>query len=457
MTTNEGLPLDEQPLDVNTLRARVTEIAATYYKQFDEDPSVRLAFQPLGLEVPDMRKEYEVLIVDCSELPSASFKRLGAMTAIAEAQKFAEERGEQLTYVTAATDGNHGRAVMSVAEELGLGVSVYVPAFVDEERMQYFRDRGIEPDNSYATLEEAKQAARLAGEQSGGAYIEPFDHETTIAGNGYLGHALGAYLLENDLPSRYASVDAYVATAGGGLVAGSNIALNNLGLGTVVNLHGAQLQNCDPAARALYDLPPLEAQELDTTCTSTALLEVGQKPLLELQDSLRDSSQAFEGIEVVARRELGEAMLVYEQTYGRTGPAASLALAAAIKQARKYSEPDNGRPRLMVVVRCARDDVTDEIYNGYMSEVTDDFRRQLTESSHNQQIVREWREAEVAGHIAAFQKLSRQLIERANIAYQKESLPQSFAETLGAHSVATILSGATRRRGLAEAANRKTA
>lgn len=117
-------------------------------------PSALVSAAPLarelGLAALDVKDE-------SARLGLPSFKILGASWALAQAlrerpgmeraETFAELRtalaGTELT-LTCATDGNHGRAVASLARRLGLAARILVPDAVSPARAAAIRDEGAE-------------------------------------------------------------------------------------------------------------------------------------------------------------------------------------------------------------------------------------------------------------------------------------------------------------------------
>lgn len=121
------------------------------------------SYQPTALiEVPQLAAELGVGRVlvkeEACRLGLPAFKILGASYAIAQAlsarlgaeatlslDEIKEQLGEDCgLWLTAATDGNHGRAVAHVAALIGLPSTIYVPPGVAPEAVQAILDEGAE-------------------------------------------------------------------------------------------------------------------------------------------------------------------------------------------------------------------------------------------------------------------------------------------------------------------------
>ncbi|MET4427477.1 diaminopropionate ammonia-lyase [Mycolicibacterium sp. 624] len=59
--------------------------------------------------------------------------------------------------LTCATDGNHGRAVARIAQDLGLGAVVYVPSTISRPRIEAIRSEGAHVVVAYASYDETVQ------------------------------------------------------------------------------------------------------------------------------------------------------------------------------------------------------------------------------------------------------------------------------------------------------------
>ncbi len=137
-----------------------------------------------------------------------SFKRRGACNALLTLI----EREPVVPPVVTASAGNHGVALSSVARELGLPLTIYVPRDAPRAKLDRLRGEGMTIVADCIDYDEAEGRALAAAAAGAGLYISPYNHPDVIAGAG----TVGLEILD-DLPGVGAMV---VPTGGGGLLAG---------------------------------------------------------------------------------------------------------------------------------------------------------------------------------------------------------------------------------------------
>jgi threonine dehydratase len=207
---------------------------------------------------------------------TGSFKLRGALSKVAALGARADAG------LVTASAGNHGRAVAEAARARGVESEVFMPRDAPVSKVAAVEALGARVRLGGASVEEALQLAAGRGEETGAAFVHPFDDLDVIAGQG----TLALELLE-DLPDLARIV---VPVGGGGLASGVGIALRRAG--APVELVGVQASVCAPYARALEDSAPPEALEPAAGATiadGIAIKRPGELtlPLLrELLDSL---------------------------------------------------------------------------------------------------------------------------------------------------------------------------
>lgn len=140
-----------------------------------------------------------------------AFKRRGACNALLSLR----ERGDVPPIVTASA-GNHAAALASVARELDIALTIYVPHTAPRAKLDRLRGGRVTIVADCTDYDEAEARAVAAGRSGEGLFISAYNHPDVIAGAG----TIGLEVLE-DLPSAGAIV---VPTGGGGLLAGVAIA-----------------------------------------------------------------------------------------------------------------------------------------------------------------------------------------------------------------------------------------
>jgi threonine dehydratase len=148
---------------------------------------------------------------------TGSFKFRGAWNRLAQL-----DAAQRAAGVVAFSSGNHAQGVAEAARRLGIPATIVMPADAPAVKMRSTRELGAEVIE-YDRLRESREeiAARLAAER-GAVLVPSFDDPDVIAGQGTVGleiaeqaAALGAVL-----------DDVLVCTSGGGLVAGTALAIH---------------------------------------------------------------------------------------------------------------------------------------------------------------------------------------------------------------------------------------
>jgi threonine dehydratase len=162
---------------------------------------------------------------------TGSFKIRGAFNKIAG---LGDEVGR--TGVVAASAGNHGQAVAWAAREVGVPAMVFVPEDAPMAKVEAARSYGARVEMRGERFEESLSAAQAYGEETGAAFVHPFEDEAVIAGQGTLGLELA-----EQLPDLETVV---VPIGGGGLCSGIALALD--AVRPKVNVVGVQAAGCLP-------------------------------------------------------------------------------------------------------------------------------------------------------------------------------------------------------------------
>jgi threonine dehydratase len=220
---------------------------------------------------------------------TGSFKLRGALYKVAA---LGERAGAGL--VTASA-GNHGRAVAHAARVRGVGCEVFMPRDASVSKVVAVQRLGARIQLEGASVEEALQLAAERGEQTGAAFVHPFDDLDVIAGQG----TLGLELLE-DVPDLARVV---VPVGGGGLASGVGVALRRAGAN--VQLVGVQAGACAPYVRALEGTSSPVGEEVSTGATiadGIAIKRPGELTLPLLRELLRS-------LVTVAEDDIAEAMV----------------------------------------------------------------------------------------------------------------------------------------------------
>jgi threonine dehydratase len=156
---------------------------------------------------------------------TGSFKLRGATNALRRLDPSARRAG-----VVTHSSGNHGQAVACAAAALEVAATVFMPADAPAIKRESTARWGA-TIRGYDRLRDSREALSGAfAVETGAALIPPFDHPDVIAGQG-----TAALELAQDAAAAGLALDALlVCTGGGGLVAGSALAMEGVSPATRV-------------------------------------------------------------------------------------------------------------------------------------------------------------------------------------------------------------------------------
>jgi threonine dehydratase len=148
-----------------------------------------------------------------------SFKIRGALNRILQLSQAERSAG-----VVAFSSGNHAQAVAIAARWLGCRATIVMPRDAPRTKLDGTRAYGAEVVLYERERDDREAIAAGLAAERGAALVPPFDHPHVIAGQGTAALELGAVLA-----AKHATLDAlYVPCSGGGLVAGSALAIKSL-------------------------------------------------------------------------------------------------------------------------------------------------------------------------------------------------------------------------------------
>ena len=186
-----------------------------------------------------------------------SFKFRGAYNRLAQLDAAQRRAG-----VVAFSSGNHAQGVACAARLLGIPATIVMPADAPRVKLQNTLSLGAEVV-TYDRLRESREqiAARLAAER-GAVLVPSFDDPDVIAGQG----TVGLEIAEQAAELGAVLDDVIVCTSGGGLVAGTALALHALSPATRVwtaepeghddhrrSLDAGRRVSNDPGTRSICD------------------------------------------------------------------------------------------------------------------------------------------------------------------------------------------------------------
>lgn len=247
---------------------------------------------------------------------TGSFKARGALNKMLMLTPEQRARG-----VLAASTGNHGAAVASGADKLGINSLVFVPENASPAKVEAIRHLGAEirvhGNDSVIT----EMFAREHAEKNGMTYISPYNDEHVIAGQGTIGVELARQLDPIDA--------VFVALGGGGMIAG--IASYLKALRKEIKIIGCSPQNSCVMIESVKAGQVLEIASLPTLSDGTAGGVEADAITLPLCRELVDDYVT------VSEDEIREALLRFIETqHLLIEGSAAVAIAAFLKQSEKF-------------------------------------------------------------------------------------------------------------------------
>ena len=229
-----------------------------------------------------IEKKYGVDVTfKCENLQRAgSFKIRGAYNRIARLTSEQRNNG-----VVAASAGNHAQGVALAAQILGIKATIFMPEGATLPKYQATLGYGADVIFSGKTIDEALMAASAFSDETGAVFIHPFDHEHIVAGQGTMGLEI---LAQN--PDVKTVV---VCTGGGGLLAGTALAIKSLR--PDIKVIGVQAEMAAAYPPSLAAGSPQMLPKMSTMADGIAVGKPGDVPFKIIQqhvDEIRTVSEA---------------------------------------------------------------------------------------------------------------------------------------------------------------------
>jgi threonine dehydratase len=262
---------------------------------------------------------------------TGAFKMRGAANKLLSLSREQAARG-----IVTASNGNHALAVATIGRRLGIPVEVFVSEHIDPHRRS--KIEALQARLQVVTGDPllAEQTARREAEQSGRAYVSPYNDSEVISGQGTVAVEILRQLPEFDA----SGLDAvFVAVGGGGLISGIGLHLESASPDTEVvgcwPKNSPALHECMRAGR-IIDVP-----EQPTMSVSTAGGVEPDAITLDIARQVIDRSVLVTEAEILdaARRTLRADDQLLEG-------AAAVAVAAFIKSSGDYAD------KTVVIVIC---------------------------------------------------------------------------------------------------------
>ena len=249
---------------------------------------------------------------------AGSFKIRGAYNLMSQLSEADKKKG-----VVAASAGNHAQGVALAAQLLGIKSKVYMPVSASIPKVLATKGYGAEVKFAGDTIDISIAEARKDSEQTGSIFISPFDHPHIVAGQG----TVGLEIIEQ-LPEVKTVL---VCTGGGGLIAGSALAIKQRN--PKVKVIGVQAENAAAYPQSLKEGKPVALKTMNTMADGIAVGKPGDVPFAIIKDYVDE-------IITVSENELSIGLL---QTLERgkllVEPGGAAAVAAFIANPKSFEGP----------------------------------------------------------------------------------------------------------------------
>ncbi len=255
----------------------------------------------------------------CENLQRAgSFKIRGAYVRISRLTPDQRRHG-----VVAASAGNHAQGVALAASLLGTHATVFMPSGAPLPKLDATRAYGAEIKIAGHTVDEALVEATQFAEQTGAVLIHPFDHPDIVAGQGTLGLEI-----VDQCPDVRTVV---VCTGGGGLLAGTAVAVRSLR--PDAKIVGVQAEGAAAYPASLEAGQPVRLPGMATMADGIAVGRPGDLPFSLV-------CQFVDDVVTVSEESLSRALLLcLERAKLVVEPAGAAAVAAVMDQALEFEPP----------------------------------------------------------------------------------------------------------------------
>lgn len=204
---------------------------------------------------------------------TGSFKVRGAYNKIAILKKT-----KKITNVIASSAGNHAQGVAYAARENGFNATIVMPRSTPIAKVLATQSYGANVILDGDCYDDAYLRAKEIEKATGGEFIEPFNDDDVIAGQGTLGLEIINELDDVDM--------VVVPTGGGGLLAG--IAKTIKSLKPSVKIIGVQAHKADAMVRSFHQKELVKLDTIFTIADGIAVKKPGDRTFELIMQNVDD-------------------------------------------------------------------------------------------------------------------------------------------------------------------------
>lgn len=186
---------------------------------------------------------------------TGSFKYRGALNKLSSLTENEIAKG-----LVTASSGNHGMASSLAASQLGLDLTIHVPATASEAKLEGIKLYGASINKIDGDSLAAELSAKETAEQEGSTFISPYNDAEVIAGQGTIGLELIEQLPDLDAVC--------IAVGGGGLISGVGSYIK--AVNPDIEIIACWPENAPALYKCLEAGEIYDVEELDTISDGTA-------------------------------------------------------------------------------------------------------------------------------------------------------------------------------------------
>lgn len=210
---------------------------------------------------------------------TGSFKLRGAYNKIMHLSEEEKSRG-----IVAASAGNHAQGVGFACQKLGIKATIVMPENAPLAKINATRAYGAEVILYGPTFNEAYNYAKRLVNERGATFIEPYDDELVIAGQGTIGL---------EILDQIKNLDAvFVPLGGGGLVSGIAYAIKSINKN--IKVYGVETKNVPSMHESIKQHHVISLNSANTIADGIAVKRPGDITYNICKDYLDDIIEVSE-------------------------------------------------------------------------------------------------------------------------------------------------------------------
>lgn len=251
--------------------------------------------RPVVLKTALQRDKYlsekydaEIYLKHENEQRVRSFKLRGAYYAISQLSDKERARG-----VVCASAGNHAQGVAYAANELNLTATIFMPVTTPNQKVsqvRFFGSSYVKIELIGDTFDEAAKAAKIFADKHHKTFVDPFDDENVMAGQGTV--ALEIFEQAADYGIKIDKM--LIQIGGGGLISGvSTYSKEKL---PSVEIIGVEAAGASSMRAAFSAGQPVTLEKIDKFADGIAVATVGEKTYATSKDKINQLVAVDEGL-----------------------------------------------------------------------------------------------------------------------------------------------------------------